>query len=48
MNYKNNLTNLKKYAADNKMKLNETKTKIMLFNQATSIDILPKVSIGAN
>ena len=37
------LDKLKTYADENKMKINETKTKIMIFNQATSIDVLPRV-----
>ena len=37
---------LKKYAHENKMKLNEEKTKIMLFNRATSIDVLPLVKLS--
>ena len=40
------LDKLKKYAAENKIKINETKTKIMIFNTATSVDILPKVNMN--
>ena len=36
---------LKKYAEDNGMKINEEKTKLMLFNKATSVDILPEVRL---
>ena len=42
------LEKLKRYAADNMTKLNETKTKVMIFNQATSIDVMPKVNIDAD
>ena len=35
-----------KYAQENKMKLNEDKTKIMLFNRATTIDVLPQVKLS--
>ena len=30
------------------MKINETKTKIMMFNQARKIDILPEVKLNGN
>ena len=36
---------LKKYADDNGMKLNEDKTKILLFNRAISVDILPEIKL---
>ena len=39
---------LKVYAEENKMKINKNKTKIMLFNQARKIDILPKVKLYEN
>ena len=39
------LDELKTYAVEKKMKINETKTKIIIFNQATSIDILPRVNM---
>ena len=39
------LDKLKIYADENKMKINETKTKIMIFNQATSVDVFPRVSM---
>ena len=37
---------LKTYAAENGMKINEEKTKLMLFNRATSVDILPEVKLS--
>ena len=37
---------LKKYAEDHGMKINEEKTKLMLFNKATSVDVLPQVEIS--
>ena len=37
---------LKEYAEDNKMVINEAKTKIMVFNQARKVDILPKVRLN--
>ena len=36
------------YAEENKMNINETKTKIMMFNQARKIDILPEVKLNGN
>ena len=39
------LEELKRYAKDHGMKINVEKTKIMLFNKATSVDILPQVEI---
>ena len=36
---------LKAYARDNKMVINEAKTKIMLFNSAKKIDILPYIEL---
>ena len=36
---------LKEYAAKHQMKINVTKTKVMIFNQATSVDIQPIVKI---
>ena len=40
------LDKLKRYAIKNKMKINENKTKVMIFNQATSVDVLPRVKIN--
>ena len=37
---------LKTYATENKMVINESKTKIMLFNPARKIDILPKMELN--
>jgi hypothetical protein len=37
---------LKIYATKHGMKINEQKTKIMLFNRATSVDVLPKLEIS--
>ena len=42
------LDSLKKYAKENKMVINETKTKVMIFNQATSIDVHPTVKLNQN
>ena len=36
---------LKEYARIHQMKINETKTKVMIFNQATSVDVYTKVKI---
>ena len=36
---------LKAYARDNKMVINEAKTKLMLFNSAKNIDILPYIEL---
>ena len=38
---------LKSYAKENGMKINEDKTKVMLFNRATKTDFLPKLEITA-
>ena len=35
-----------KFAEDHEMKINETKTKVMLVNTSTSVDIQPKLSIN--
>ena len=37
------LDDLKEYARTHQMKINEAKTKIMIFNQATSVDVFPQV-----
>ena len=37
---------LKAYATKHGMKINEDKTKIMLFNKATSVDVHPKIEIS--
>ena len=37
---------LKLYAEENKMVINEAKTKIMVFNEARKVDILPKVKLS--
>ena len=37
---------LKQYAKDKKMVINESKTKIIVFNEARSVDILPKVKLS--
>ena len=42
------LDSLKEYAKENKMVINETKTKVMIFNQATSIDVHPIVKLDQN
>ena len=42
------LDSLKEYAKENKMVINETKTKVMIFNQATSIDVHPTVKLDQN
>ena len=39
---------LKVYVQENKMVINEAKTKIMVFNQARKVDILPKVRLNDN
>ena len=39
---------LAKYAEDHKMKINKNKTKVMVFNQAKSVDILPEVKLDEN
>ena len=39
---------LKIYAEENKMVINEAKTKIVVFNQARKVDILPKVRLNDN
>ena len=36
------VTNLVNYATEHKMKVNTKKTKVMVFNQATSVDVLPR------
>ena len=33
------------FAEDHEMKINKTKTKVMIFNTSTSVDIQPKLSI---
>jgi hypothetical protein len=38
------LERLMKYAEEHEMLLNESKTKVMIFNNATSVDIMPKLS----
>ena len=40
------LDKLKRYAIENKIKINENITKVMIFNQATSVDVLPRVKIN--
>ena len=42
------LDSLKEYAKENKMVINETKTKVMIFNQATSIDVHPTIKMNPN
>ena len=37
---------LKQYAKDKKMVINEAKTKIIVFNEARSVEILPKVKLS--
>ena len=39
---------LAKYAEDHKMKINKNKTKVMVFNQAKPVDILPEVKLDEN
>ena len=39
------LNKVKEYADANKMKINYKKTKIMLFNPCTSIDVVPEVRL---
>ena len=40
------VNNLKTYAKDNHMVINESKTTVMLFNPARKIDILPKIELN--
>ena len=40
------ITKLTKYAQDHKMKINQAKTKVMLFNQSRTIDVLPALVIN--
>ena len=42
------LNQIKEYADVHKLKINETKTKIMSFNFSTKYDFQPKLSVGAN
>ena len=37
---------LKEYASQNGMKINEEKTKVMLFNRATKTDFLPNLELS--
>ena len=36
------------YASDNEMKINQKKTKLMLFNPCTSVDFMPDFQLGEN
>ena len=42
----NEIEKLKKYAEENGMKINQEKTKVMLFNRATKTDFLPQLEIS--
>ena len=44
----NQLVKTAVYASNNQMKINEKKTKLIVFNPCTSLDLMPEFPLGAN
>ena len=45
---KNTLTGLQQYAAEHKMLINQTKSKVMLFNTSQKYDFLPSIQFDSS